>query len=64
MDPASVLPDTLNTLTSVSLGGDAFLLVLYVVLALLFSFLCSVAEATLLSITPSYIAGLRETQPK
>lgn len=64
MDPASVLPETLNTLTSVSLGGDAFLLVLYVVLALLFSFLCSVAEATLLSITPSYIAGLRETQPK
>ena len=35
-----------------------------VVLALLFSFLCSVAEATLLSITPSYIAGLRETQPQ
>ncbi|MBA4263796.1 MAG: hemolysin [Comamonadaceae bacterium] len=64
MDPASALPDTLNTLTNVSLSGDAFLLVLYVVLALLFSFLCSVAEATLLSITPSYIAGLRETQPK
>lgn len=64
MDSAPALPDTLNTLTNLSLSGDAFLLLLYVVLALLFSFLCSVAEATLLSITPSYIAGLRETQPK
>lgn len=64
MDPASTLPDTLSTLTHVSIGGDAFLLLLYVLLALMFSFLCSVAEATLLSITPSYIAGLRETQPK
>ena len=64
MDPASTLPDTLSTLTDVSIGGDAFLLLLYVLLALMFSFLCSVAEATLLSITPSYIAGLRETQPK
>lgn len=45
-------------------GSDAFLLVLYLVLALLFSFLCSVAEASLLSITPSYVAGLREKQPK
>lgn len=64
MDPSSALPDTLNTLTQTSISGDAFLLLLYVVLALLFSFLCSVAEATLLSITPSYIAGLRETQPR
>ena len=47
-----------------SIGSDAFLLVLYVVLALLFSFLCSVAEASLLSITPAYVAGLREKQPK
>lgn len=44
-------------------AGAVALLVLFVVLALLFSFLCSVAEATLLSITPSYIAGLREEQP-
>ncbi len=43
---------------------DLMLLVSYILLALIFSFLCSVAEAVLLSITPSYIAGLREKQPK
>ncbi len=40
------------------------LLVIYVVLAMFFSFLCSVAEAVLLSITPSYIEELKEKQPK
>ncbi len=40
------------------------LLIAYMGLALLFSFLCSVAEAVLLSITPSYIEGLRETRPR
>lgn len=45
-------------------GVDVVLLVTYVLLALVFSFLCSVAEAVLLSITPSYIAGLRTTRPK
>jgi len=44
--------------------ADVVLLVTYVLLALVFSFLCSVAEAVLLSITPSYIAGLRESRPK
>lgn len=63
MDPSPLFPDVLNAITSVSLGGDALLLVTYVVLALLFSFLCSIAEAALLSITPSYIAGLREKSP-
>jgi CBS domain containing-hemolysin-like protein len=43
---------------------DVLLLALYVLLALLFSFLCSVAEAVLLSITPSYIAELKEKNPK
>ncbi|MGA6926488.1 MAG: hemolysin family protein, partial [Desulfosarcina sp.] len=42
---------------------DVALLVVYVLLALVFSFLCSVAEAVLLSITPSYIAGLRVRKP-
>ncbi|MGB1556679.1 MAG: CNNM domain-containing protein [Oceanococcaceae bacterium] len=42
---------------------DVILLLGYVLLALVFSFLCSVAEATLLSITPAYIARLRETHP-
>ncbi len=36
------------------------LLVLYVVLALGVSFLCSVLEAVLLSVTPSYIAALQQ----
>jgi CBS domain containing-hemolysin-like protein len=64
MDPNTLLPNTLNALPDVSIGGDVFLLVLYVVAALLFSFLCSVAEAALLSITPSYVAGLKLTNPK
>jgi len=46
------------------LGPDMVLLLVYVVLALLFSFLCSVAEAVLLSVTPSYIAELRERHPE
>jgi CBS domain containing-hemolysin-like protein len=40
------------------------LLIAYVLLALLFSFLCSVAEAALLSITPLYIEGEMEKRPK
>ena len=64
MDLETLLPNTLNALPDVSIGGDVFLLVLYVVAALLFSFLCSVAEAALLSITPSYVAGLKLTHPK
>ena len=43
---------------------DVVLLITYVLLALVFSFLCSVAEAVLLSITPSYIAGLHDRKPK
>lgn len=39
---------------------EFFLLTVYVLLALVFSFLCSVAEAVLLSITPTYIEGIRE----
>jgi len=46
------------------LGPGLGLLLVYVLLALFFSFLCSVAEAVLLSITPSYIAELRERDPK
>ncbi len=43
---------------------EFFLLAVYVSLALVFSFLCSVAEAVLLSITPSYIEGIREKSPE
>jgi CBS domain containing-hemolysin-like protein len=43
---------------------DFLLLLAYVLLALLFSFLCSIAEAVLLSITPTYIAGLHEKKSR
>jgi CBS domain containing-hemolysin-like protein len=44
--------------------SDVILLITYILLALVFSFLCSVAEAVLLSITPSYIANLQQHKPK
>ena len=44
--------------------ADMWQLIAYVFLALGFSFLCSVAEAVLLSVTPSYIEGLKERRPK
>jgi CBS domain containing-hemolysin-like protein len=40
------------------------LLLIYVSLALGVSFLCSLLEATLLSMTPTYIAGLEANRPK
>lgn len=46
------------------MGADVLLLVVVVLLALGLSFLCSVAEAVLLSITPSYIESLREKNPR
>ncbi|SDL79825.1 Hemolysin, contains CBS domains [Catalinimonas alkaloidigena] len=39
------------------------LLLFYLLLAILFSFLCSILEAVLLSITPSYILALEEKDP-
>jgi CBS domain containing-hemolysin-like protein len=42
---------------------DIIMLITYVLLALVCSFLCSVAEAVLLSITPSYIEGLEKKSP-
>lgn len=65
MDIPSLIPETINGLTqSTLISGDVYLLLLYVSIALVFSFLCSIAEATLLSTTPSYIASLKETNPK
>ncbi|QER39454.1 DUF21 domain-containing protein [Acinetobacter suaedae] len=65
MDTPSLISEFFGQISFTSaLSGDALLLLLYVVLALFFSFLCSIAEATLLSITPSYIAGLKDTSPK
>jgi CBS domain containing-hemolysin-like protein len=46
------------------MDSDFLLLLIYVLLALVFSFLCSVAEAVLLSITPSFIEGKKEKNPK
>jgi CBS domain containing-hemolysin-like protein len=43
---------------------DAGLLVMYVLMALVFSFLCSIAEAVLLSMTPSFIEDLKQKRPK
>jgi CBS domain containing-hemolysin-like protein len=45
-------------------NADIVLLITYVLLAFVFSFLCSVAEAVLLSITPSYIEWQKEKRPK
>ena len=41
-----------------------FMMIVYASLALVFSFLCSVAEAVLLSVSPSYIAHLRQEGKK
>lgn len=43
---------------------DVIVLIGAILLALGFSFLCSIAEAALLSVTPSYIESLRPTHPK
>ncbi len=45
-------------------NADIALLVAFVLLALIFSFLCSIAEAVLLCITPSFIEGLKKTKPR
>ena len=39
------------------------LLIAYILLALGFSFLCSVLEAVLLSVTPAYVARMRDDRP-
>lgn len=50
--------------TPASTDADVILLIMYVLLALGFSFLCSVAEAVLLSLTPSYIEERKSKHPK
>lgn len=59
----AVLPEVREGV-SVYSSGDVVGLIVYVTLALVFSFLCSIAEAVLLSITPTYIEGLKEKHPK
>lgn len=43
---------------------DVILLIVYILLALVFSFLCSVSEAVVLSVTPAFIEGLKEEKPR
>lgn len=43
---------------------SVLLLVFFVVIAIGFSFVCSLSEAALLSMTPSYIADVQERNPK
>ena len=38
------------------------LLIVFVLIALVFSFLCSIAEAVILSVTPAYVAVLEQEQ--
>ncbi|GAB5534596.1 MAG: CNNM domain-containing protein [Rubricoccaceae bacterium] len=45
-------------------SGSLTLLTLYIALAIGVSFLCSILEAVLLSITPAYVGALAETKPK
>jgi CBS domain containing-hemolysin-like protein len=47
-----------------SVSSDVLGLLSYVLLALIFSFMCSIAEASLLSITPAYVAGLKAKNPQ
>lgn len=57
--PIGPSDDAGGSLTS----ADMAALAAYVALALLFSFLCSISEAVLLSLTPSYIEGLADGRP-
>jgi CBS domain containing-hemolysin-like protein len=43
---------------------NIILLIVFILISIVFSFLCSIAEAALLNITPSYIADLHEKKPK
>lgn len=44
--------------------ADVLALVAYVTLALLFSFLCSISEAVLLSLSPSFVENLMSDRPR
>lgn len=47
-----------------SYGVHVALLIGFVLLSVLVSFICSVSEATLLTMTPSYVASIAEEDPK
>nr|WP_230657680.1 hemolysin family protein [Psychrobacter sp. I-STPA10] len=45
-------------------GVHVILLILFISLSVVVSFICSVSEATILSMTPSFIASIQEAEPK
>lgn len=49
---------------SATLSTNIALLIFYISLSLVVSFICSISEATLLTMTPSYIDTLKENDPK
>jgi len=59
-----VRAESSNLIIATHNKSDVIILIVYIVAALGFSFLCSIAEAVLLSITPSYIEGKREENPR
>ena len=65
----TLLRVTLALLLAVPTGaaatnGSMTLLILYIALAIGVSFLCSVLEAVLLSVTPAYVGNLQATRPR
>ncbi|TWU30168.1 CNNM domain-containing protein [Bythopirellula polymerisocia] len=64
---ATVYAAGISTVAVADDAGDPsrhlVLMIVYATVALFFSSLCSVAEAVLLSVTPSYIANLKTTSP-
>ncbi|MCB2211610.1 hemolysin family protein [bacterium] len=65
VSPAFAIPaGGSGDVSGVASTTDVALLIFYIVLALLVSFLCSIAEAVLLSITPTYIEGQQARNPK
>lgn len=64
MFPAIAAMGAGNPAVTTYTSTDVILLLVYLLSALLLSFLCSVAEAVLLSITPPFIEGLREERPR
>ncbi len=62
--PSAVFAEAVSESVQTDMHYGLTLLGAYVFLALFFSFLCSVAEAVLLSITPSFIEDQKEKHPR
>ncbi|BBO81914.1 hypothetical protein DSCO28_24800 [Desulfosarcina ovata subsp. sediminis] len=64
VSPAVAIPVGSGGTVAQATSADTLLLIAYVSLALGVSFLCSVAEAVLLSVTPAYIESLKFRRPE